>query len=127
MGVGVQATLVVRGLPLPTGPAATVNASAAAGELRARLHARVGRYVDTLRLGEPVRVSEVIWALMSEPGIADARDVRLVQFPAEPSLTGAPPAGPVVAELAVGANLELQSNQVPVYVPFEAPPRMLIA
>lgn len=131
IGVGVAARLVVKGLPLPTGPAATVNGSAAAQELRNRLHARLQRYIDSLPFGEPVRVSEVIWALMSEPGIADARDVRLVRFPAEPGFaysggsygsTGTP----LLEELPVGSNLELASDQVPSYIELETPPRLEI-
>lgn len=132
IGVGVRAKLVVRGLPLPTGSAATVNDSAAAAELRGRLHARLQRYVDSLPFGEPVRVSEMIWAIMSEPGIADVRDVQLVRFPSEPQIpvgsagvATAPPM-PTITELPVGANLELQSDQVPAYVALDAPPRLEI-
>lgn len=131
VGVGVSAKLVVKGLPLPTGPAATVNGSAAAQELRKRLHARLQRYVDGLQFGEPVRVSEVIWAMMSEPGIADARDVQLIQFPAEPQFTLSggsygSTATPALQSLAVGANLQLQSDQVPAYVALETPPSLVI-
>jgi hypothetical protein len=131
IGVGVAARLVVKGLPLPTGPAATVNGSAAAEELRKRLHVRLQRYIDGLQFGEPVRVSEIIWALMSEPGIADARDVRLVRFPAEPEFAlsggsyGATNA-PTLQELPIGSNLELLADQVPVYVELETPPRLEI-
>lgn len=131
VGVGVAAKLVVHGLPLPVGNAATVNGSAAAEELRKRLHARLQRYVDGLKFGEPVRVAEVIWALMSEPGIADARDVRLVQFPEGPGfddwdLAGGEIAAPRPVDLPIGANLQLQSDRVPVYLPLESPPRIEI-
>jgi hypothetical protein len=131
ISVGVSADLVVRGLPLPTGPSAVVNASAAARDLRARLHARLERYLDSIAFGEPVRVSEIVFCLMSEPGIVDARDVRLLSYPAEPipatdPKAPAPPANPVVVEAAAGANLELGSEQVPVYVAFETPPRLRI-
>ena len=131
VGVGVSAQLVVRGLPLPTGPTATVNASSAAAELRKRLHVRLQRYIDGLPFGEPVRTSEVIWAMMSEPGIADVRDVRLVRFPAEPQPGSAAmptdtPLAPVVVELPVGENLALQSDQVPAYLALEAPVRLEI-
>jgi len=131
VSVGVAAELVVRGLPLPTGPAAVVNASAAARELRARLHARLQRYLDSLSFGEPVRSSEIVFALMSEPGIVDARNVRLLSYPAEPvpatdPLAPQPPTKPVVVEGTANANLELSSEQVPVYVPFEAPPRLQV-
>jgi hypothetical protein len=125
VGVGVSAKLVVRGLPLPTGTAAVVNASAAAKALRARLHARLQRYIDGLPFGEPVRVSEVVWTLMSEPGIVDARDVQLLQFPAAPGPTAAAAASGPVA-LPVGANLDLGQDRIPVYVDLDVPPRMVI-
>jgi uncharacterized phage protein gp47/JayE len=124
VGVGVAANLVVRGLPLPTGTPAVVNTSAAAQALRARLHARLQRYVDGLPFGEPVRVSEVVWTLMSEPGIVDARDVQLLQFPAAPAPTEAAASGPVA--LPVGANLDLGQDRVPVYVDRDEPPRLVI-
>lgn len=142
--VGVAANLVVRGLPLPTGPAATVNASAAAAELRARLHARLQRYVDGLPFGEPVRVSEVIWALMSEPGIVDARNVQLLQFPAAPTAAelggghvftpdifrlgepGLPIVGMPIIGGQSGNNLDLGQDRIPVYVALETPPRLQI-
>jgi hypothetical protein len=85
VGVGVAADLVVRGLPLPTGPASVINASTTARDLRARLHVRLRRYIDGLKFGEPVRTSEVIFTLMSEPGMADVRNVRLIAFPASPT------------------------------------------
>jgi hypothetical protein len=123
VGIGVDADLVIRGLPLPTGSKETVNASTAAVELRARLHARLRRYIDELPFGEPVRVAEVIWTLMNEPGVADVRDLRLVRFPAEASalVTGTAPAGDGVQRLAVGANAVLAASQVPVYVDRDDP------
>lgn len=120
VGVGVAARLVVRGLPMPTGTAAVVNASAAAAALRARLHARLQRYVDALPFGEPVRVSEVIWTLMSEPGVADARDVRLLRYPA----TSGPPGAP--QELPVGQNLDPGADSIPAYVDLDTPVRLEI-
>ncbi|MFI7608159.1 baseplate J/gp47 family protein [Micromonospora sp. NPDC049366] len=123
VGIGVEADLVIRGLPLPTGSRETVNTSTAAAELRARLHARLRRYVDELPFGEPVRVAEVIWTLMNEPGVADVRDLRLVRFPAESAslTTATPPTGDGVQRLAVGANAVLAANQVPVYVDRDDP------
>ena len=120
VGVGVEAKLVVRDLPLPAGTPTTVNASAAAAALRARLHARLQRYVDTLPFREPVRVSEVIWTLMSEPGIADARDVRLLRYPSGTAPSGTPHA------LAIGQNLELGSDSIPAYVDIDTPVRLEI-
>lgn len=118
IGVGVSADLVVRGLPLPSGSQATVNASEAAIALKTRLLARLRRYLESLSFGEPVRVSEVVWALMSEPGIADAREVRLLRYPAafEELDFGNPAAEQAVTTLACGANAELDVNQIAVLV-----------
>ena len=115
VGIGVEADLVIRGLPLPTGSKETVNASTAAAELRARLHARLRRYVDELPFGEPVRAAEVIWTLMNEPGVADVRGLRLVRFPADSAVvvTGSAPTGDGVQRLPVGDNAALAANQVP--------------
>ncbi|MFD6563904.1 baseplate J/gp47 family protein [Micromonospora profundi] len=123
VGIGVEADLVIRGLPLPTGSKETVNASTAATELRARLHARLRRYVDELPFGEPVRAAEVIWTLMNEPGVADVRGLRLVRFPADSAVvvTGSAPTGDGVQRLPVGDNAVLAANQVPVYVDRDDP------
>ncbi len=120
VGVGVAAKLVVRGLPLPTGNAATVNGSAAAASLRQRLHARLQRYVDNLPFGEPVRHAEIVFTLMSEPGVVDARDVALLRYPAQTGAAGQPEA------LAVGANLQLPGDSIPAYVDIDAPVRLEI-
>jgi len=114
VSVGVDAQLVVRGLPMPGGSPATVNASRAAAELRVRLHDRLRRYVDSLPLGEPVRVAEATWALMSEPGVVDVRGVHLVRFP--PEVDVQLPAGERLKHLEPGANLTLPADQVPVYL-----------
>jgi len=81
IGIGIAADLVVRGLPLPSGSRATVNESEPAKQLKLRLLSRVRQYVDALGFGEPVRASEVIWALMNEPGVADVRNPRLLRYP----------------------------------------------
>jgi hypothetical protein len=114
VGVGVKANLLVRGLPLPVGAQATVNASPEAVALKRRLLQRVRQYVDNLSFGEPVRVSEVIWALMSEPGIADARDVALLRYPPtwESVNFATQVAPPIAQELACGLNVELGANQI---------------
>lgn len=118
VGVGVAADLVVRGIPLPAGSRQTVNASAPAKALEARLLARVGRYVDALTFGEPVRASEVVWALMNEPGIADVQRLRILRFPPGfeavdlgPGSTGIEP-----QELPCGANADLQATEIAVLV-----------
>jgi hypothetical protein len=123
VGIGVSCDLVIRGLPLPTGSRDTVNASTAAVQLRARLHARLRRYIDELPFGEPVRVAEVVWTLMNEPGVADVAGLRLIRFPADSStlVTGSPPAGSGAQRLPVGANATLAANQVPIYVDLDDP------
>jgi hypothetical protein len=122
LGIGIAADLVVRGLPLPTGSRATVNASPPAVALKQRLLRRVRQYVDGLGFGEPVRAAEVIWVLMNEPGVADVRRPRLLRFPAAfdavdfedtPGPTG-------VEEFDCGANVDLQPNQVPLLVEDDA-------
>ncbi|GAB3142947.1 hypothetical protein GCM10027290_18470 [Micromonospora sonneratiae] len=123
IGIGVEAELVVRGLPLPTGSKETINASTAAAELRSRLHGRLRRYVDELPFGEPVRVAEVVWTLMNEPGVADVRNLRLVRFPADAAsiTTATAPTGNGVQRLPVGENAVLAANQIPGYVDRDDP------
>lgn len=79
VGVGFTARLAVDGLPVETGTEGAPGAGHAA--LLGRIHDRVRRYVDRLRIGEPVRFSEVMWAVMNEPGVVDARDLRLLRYP----------------------------------------------
>ena len=117
IGICVQADLVVRGIPMPSGSKAVVNASAPAQALKARLNERLRRYIDSLTFGEPVRVSEVIWAIMSEPGVTDLQNVQLQRYP--PTLeqidfTTPPanaPSGP-----GCGMNIDLTTNQIADFV-----------
>ena len=112
VSVGLRVEVVVRGIPMPSGPPGIVNSSPAARAVRSRLLDRVRRYVDSLGFGEPVRFAEVVAAVMDEPGIVDARGLRLLQFP--PQFGGGEPnAAPV--ELSSGANVELRVNQIPVF------------
>jgi hypothetical protein len=126
VGVGVQARLVVKGLPLPSGSRATVNASQAARELRERIHARLRRYIDGLAFGEPVRAAEIMWTIMNEPGVVDVRDLTLLRYPAGfASLNlGAPTAGTAIAlqRFNCGANVDLQASEIPVFVDLHASP-----
>jgi hypothetical protein len=114
VGIGISGQLVVSGLVLPTGSAAVVNASPEAAALKQRLLRRLTLYVDNLSFGAPVRSAEAIWALMNEPGILDVREPRLLRYP--PGLasvdlrSAAATAGP--EELPVGANVQLQANQI---------------
>lgn len=118
LGVGVQAELVVQGLPLPSGSRDTVNASEPAQALKTRLLARLRRYVESLSFGEPVRHSEVVWALMSEPGIADTRELRLLRYPAgfEELDFGSPISEKAIDKLSCGENVTLDVNQIAVLV-----------
>jgi len=112
----------VRGLPLPSGPAASVNASEPARALKARLLRRVRSYVDGLQFGEPVRHAEVTWALMNEPGVADVRNLQLLRYP--PGFDtidfSVAPGAPHPEQLECCDNVELQANQIPVLVEDDA-------
>ena len=81
VGIAVKASLVVRGIPLPSGTHDFINASPSAQALFARLVVRLRKYVDSLQMGEPVRHSEVIWAFMNEPGVTDVRDLSILRYP----------------------------------------------
>jgi uncharacterized phage protein gp47/JayE len=123
IGIGVQANLVVKGLPLPSGSSQTVNASAAAAALRQRIYTRLKRYIDELTFGEPVRASEVIWTIMNEPGVTDVQDLCLRRYPRDlnaMTFDQAVVAGSYAA-LGCGENVELQSNQIPVFVDVDDP------
>jgi hypothetical protein len=118
VGIGISGGLVVSGLALPTGSAATVNASPEAAQLKSRLLRRLTLYVDSLGFGEPVRSAEAIWALMNEPGIADVREPRLLRYPPgfeTLDLTQGIKV-PKPEELPCGANVQLQANQIPAFV-----------
>lgn len=77
VGVGVAARLIVDGLPLPGGTPTAVNSSPGAAALVGRILDRIRRYVQALSIGESVRHSEIVWAIMEEPGVVDVKDVRL--------------------------------------------------
>jgi uncharacterized phage protein gp47/JayE len=129
IGIGVQAKLVVQGLPLPTGSSQTVDASAAAAALRQRIYARLRQYIDNLAFGQPVRASEVIWSIMNEPGVADVLDLRLRRYPRDlnaMTFDAAVTAGSY-AVVGGGDNVELQHNQIPVFVDIDDPIPLMIA
>ena len=114
VGIGIQADLVVDGVPLPTGTPQAVNQSQAAVELKSRLIARVASYVDGLSFGEPVRAAEVTWALMSEPGLLDVRNLRLLQYPANFDAVAVSEGGipSTVQTLGYGDNVDLDAGQI---------------
>lgn len=118
LGVGIEADIVVDGVPLPSGSRATVNASAPAQALKLRLMQRVRAYIDGLEFGKPVSPAKISWSLMNEPGVADIRDLRLTRYPVPPNqidfLTPVP-AGRI-HRLACGESLTTGEDQIAVYV-----------
>jgi hypothetical protein len=115
IGIGVAAELSVRDVPLPSGDPQTLNNRPEAKNLKSILTQRLRSYVEGLSFGEPVRASEVVWALMNEHGIADARDVELLRYPPGFDAVdfGESQAKPPPERLGCGDNVELQANQVP--------------
>jgi hypothetical protein len=115
--VAVQADVLTRGLTLPPGSPATVNASPTALALKDRLSTRLHAVVDGLRLGDPVREAAMIHAIMAEPGVADALNLHIVRFapPLDPigSITGLDVSPEVLAE---DENLDLSPDQIAVLV-----------
>ncbi len=118
VGVGISADLVVSGLPLPSGSSTTINQSEPAQALKSRLIERVRRYVDDLRFGEPVRASEVVWAMMNEPGVADVVHLRFLKYPPGFDSVSFKSESPSVEaqEYQPGENVRLQVNQIAVFV-----------
>jgi hypothetical protein len=117
VGVGVSAQLIVKGLPLPTGTKDVVNGSQQAIALKQRLISRLQRYIDTLSFGEPIRASEIIWAFMSEPGIVDVIDLKLLKVPPGFDAVDFNLATPINREVFdLGKNIRLQSSEIPVFI-----------
>lgn len=81
IGVGLRCRLLVEGLPVPTGSETAIISSSEAIALKQRIMNRIRRYVGSLDLGEPARYSEVLWAIMEEPGVVDCKALRLRRFP----------------------------------------------
>jgi hypothetical protein len=114
--VGVSAQLLVSGLALPLGATnQAVNASPAAIALKQRVAARIARYIEALSLGEPVRLSEVLWTLMNEPGIADVQNLKLHRYP--PLADGSKP--------QTTANIAIRPTQIARFVDSIAELRIL--
>jgi hypothetical protein len=118
VGTGIAADLIVSGLPLPRGSQQVINDSPPAQALKQRLLERVQLYVDSLGFGQPVRSAEAIWAMMNEPGVVDVRNLRLLLYPPSFAAVGVTqsPASAGVQEFGAGQNVELQVNQIPVFV-----------
>jgi hypothetical protein len=115
MFVGIAANLVVTGIPLPRTSTGVINNSDAARNFKKGLLDRVQRYVDTLDFGEPVRFSEVTFALMSEPGLADVRNLQLLRSPprlGEVQQLG----GRRFSALPIGENLTVGDSEIATFV-----------
>ncbi len=115
--VAVKADLITRGLTLPPGSPAVVNASPAALALKGRLSDRLHAVVDGLQLGDPVRSAAVLHALMSEPGVADVVHLRLVRYPRKLDRIGTTMHVDTTPEiLGQDENLNLATDQIAVLV-----------
>lgn len=115
--VAVSADILTRGLTLPTGTPAAVNAHPATRALKARLIARLHAAIDGLALADPVRNAVVLHALMGEPGVVDVANLRLVRFPRELDGVGASPLGAGESQLlGIDENLVLATDQIAVLV-----------
>ncbi|RUN74792.1 hypothetical protein EJC47_19750 [Sphingomonas sp. TF3] len=116
--VGVRANLVIEGIPLPSGDRATVNASAPALAFKQRLLERCRGYVDRLEFGEQVSPAKISWALMSEPGVVDVRDLRLLRYPLPPSEIdfAGPASANAVDLLGCGEAAALAGNQIAQFI-----------
>ncbi|MCF2872546.1 baseplate J/gp47 family protein [Octadecabacter sp. G9-8] len=117
IGVGIECELVVDGVPLPSGSRATVNGSAPARALKARLIERVQSYIDALPFGEAVSPAKISWLLMNEPGLADVRDLRLTRYPVsagEIDFDQAQQSG-AVQRLACGESLRTGKDQIAIF------------
>jgi hypothetical protein len=111
---GIACDLVVTGIPLPRTASGIVNDSDAAKNFKRALLDRVQGYVDTLDFGEPVRFSEVTFALMNEPGLADVRNLRLLRSPprlGEVKELG----GRLFSELPRGENLTVGVSEIAMF------------
>lgn len=118
VGVKVAAKLTVKGLPLPAGASDAINASEPARALKRRLLDRLRVVVENGDFGEPVRASEVTWALLNEPGIVDVQALSLWRSPSRGSAGTFTVGQPIATHdvLACGANVTLEGEQVAVFV-----------
>ena len=111
--VGIEAKISTEGLPIPRSPSAQLT-SPVANELKQRLLARVADYVESLRFGDPVRYAEVMFALMSEPGVSDVVDLRLLRFPPLNPQAADPTNG--YQRMEFGVNVQVAATQIAVPV-----------
>jgi len=114
----VKAEIVVDGAPLPAGDRASVNASAPAIALKQRLSRRIQGYVESLGFGEQVSPAKLTWAIMSEPGIADVRNLTLIRYPSPPNRSSISDGidAAVAEELGCGVSFKPEPDSVAVYI-----------
>jgi hypothetical protein len=112
---GIACDLVVTGIPLPRTSTGIANESDAARTFKAGLLERVRRYVDTLDFGEPVRFSEITYALMTQPGLADVRNLRILRSPPRFGQVTTL-AGRDFTELECGENLSVGVSEIATFV-----------
>lgn len=105
--VYLRATIVLQGIPLPSGSREAVNASPAALAIKQRLRQRVAGYIGRLGFGEPVRAAKVGWQLLSDPSVVDVQDLELGQDSGSLSSNGP-------QWLGVGENLVPAARSIPV-------------
>lgn len=118
VNIGVQADLIVDGVPLPLGDRDSVNRSAAAVALKSRITKRVQGYVEALGFGEEISPTKISWVIMNETGVADIRDLRLIRYPMpenETNLTQTTTFG-TIEVLDCGQSLKTESDQIAVYI-----------
>lgn len=118
VGVGVQANLIIKGLPLPSGTTQTINESKAATALKNNIMKRLNHYVESLQLGQPVRQSEFVWSIMNEPGIVDVQDLQLIKYPPDfDALDFDTVSGTNEPQiLESGKNVDVKLNEIAVFV-----------
>jgi hypothetical protein len=113
----VRADVITSGLTLPPGTSDAVNASPAAVALKNRLVERLHGVVDGLTLGQPVRCAAVSHALMSEPGVIDVVNQRLLRGPRQLDSVGSTQDFDAsVQVLDQDENLNLTADQIAVLV-----------
>lgn len=108
--VGIEARITVRGLPLPSGNAAAVNASQPAMALKAALLQKIAAYVGGLGFGDPVRSAKIAWILMNDPAIVDVQDLRILRSTVTSLET------PSIVRLDEGDNLAVDPGAIAVFL-----------
>jgi len=118
VGIGLQCSLTVEGLPIPSGSTSAVNQSAEAIALKQRILERIRRYINYLRIGESIRYSEILWAIMEEPGVVDCTALQLRRYPPSFEILDLTDTGslPDIEILAETKSIDPGPKEVPVLV-----------